>query len=47
MKAPLKDFEITDIEKARFMEPGDSGKMNYLPVIGVVKNLILNLSGIL
>ena len=33
-----KDFAITDIEKTRFMEPGDSGKMNYLPVIGVVKN---------
>ncbi len=34
----MKDFNITDLEKARFMEPGDSGKMNYLPVIGVVKN---------
>ena len=33
-----KDFKIADIEKARFMEPRDSGKMNYLPVIGVVKN---------
>ena len=33
-----KDFGITDIEKVRFMEPADSGKMNYLPVLGVVKN---------
>jgi len=33
-----KDFKITDIDKARFMEPRDSGKINYLPVIGVVKN---------
>jgi ABC-type transport system, involved in lipoprotein release, permease component len=33
-----KDFKITDIEKTRFMEPRDSGKINYLPIIGVVKN---------
>jgi putative ABC transport system permease protein len=33
-----KDFKITDIEKTRFMEPRDSGKMHYLPIIGVVKN---------
>ena len=33
-----KDFKITDIEKTRFMEPRDSEKINYLPVIGVVKN---------
>jgi len=33
-----KDFRITDIEKTRFMEPRDSGKINYLPVLGVVKN---------
>ena len=33
-----KDFKITDIEKTRFLEPRDSGKINYLPVIGVVKN---------
>jgi putative ABC transport system permease protein len=33
-----KDFNITDISKTRFMEPNDSGKVNYLPVIGVVKN---------
>jgi putative ABC transport system permease protein len=34
----VKDFNITDISNVRFMEPQDSGKMNYLPVIGVVKN---------
>jgi putative ABC transport system permease protein len=33
-----KDFQVTDINNVRFVEPGDSGKMNYLPVIGVVKN---------
>jgi putative ABC transport system permease protein len=33
-----KDFKVTDIDKTRFMEPRDSGKVNYLPVIGVVKN---------
>ena len=33
-----RDFKINDIEKARFMEPRDSGKIHYLPVIGVVKN---------
>jgi putative ABC transport system permease protein len=33
-----KDFKITDFEKARFMQPDDSGKVEYLPVIGVVKN---------
>ena len=34
----VKDFNITDMDKTRFMEPRDSGNMNYLPVIGVVKN---------
>lgn len=33
-----KDFKIDEIDKARFMEPSDSGKMNYLQVIGVIKN---------
>ncbi len=37
-ESAVKDFKITDIEKARFMEPRDSGKVNYLPIIGVVKN---------
>ncbi len=26
-EAAMKDFNITDLEKARFMEPGDSGKI--------------------
>ena len=34
----LKDFKVTDIDKTRFMERGDSDKVHYLPVIGVVKN---------
>jgi putative ABC transport system permease protein len=34
----IKDFGITDIEKARFGQPGDSGKLNFIQVIGVVKN---------
>ena len=34
----IKDFGITDIKMVRFMEPRDSGKMNYLPILGVVKN---------
>ena len=34
----LKNFNITDLEKARFMEPRDSGKIAYLPIIGVMKN---------
>jgi putative ABC transport system permease protein len=33
-----KDFNITDLASARFIEPGDSGKMKYLQVLGVVKN---------
>ena len=37
-ESAVKDFKINDIEKTRFMEPRDSGKVNYLPIIGVVKN---------
>ncbi len=33
-----KDFEISNIDEVRFIQPGDSGRMQYLPVIGVVKN---------
>jgi putative ABC transport system permease protein len=33
-----KDFNITDIEKTRFMLPHDSGKVSYMPILGVVKN---------
>jgi len=34
----VKDFGITDLDKVRFMEPGDSSERDFLPVIGVVKN---------
>ena len=37
-EAAKKDFNITDIEKVRFMNPDDSGKIAYIPIIGVVKN---------
>ena len=37
-ESAVKDFRISDVEKTRFIEPRDSGKLNYLPVIGVVKN---------
>jgi putative ABC transport system permease protein len=33
-----KDFKIEDITKTRFMMPHDSGKVTYMPIIGVVKN---------
>jgi putative ABC transport system permease protein len=34
----VKDFGINDLEKTRFMMPLDSGKVDYLQVVGVVKN---------
>jgi putative ABC transport system permease protein len=34
----IKDFNIIDLNKVRFMEPEDSGKIRYIPVIGAVKN---------
>jgi len=37
-EAAIKDFNITDLDKTRFMEPRDSGVVNYIPIIGVVKN---------
>jgi putative ABC transport system permease protein len=37
-ESAVKNFKITDLDKTRFMEPRDSGKINYLPIIGVVKN---------
>jgi putative ABC transport system permease protein len=37
-ESAVKDFSITNLENAKFMQPRDSGKMDYLPVIGVVKN---------
>jgi putative ABC transport system permease protein len=37
-ESAAKNFGITDIEKTRFMQPRDSGKYQYLQVIGVVRN---------
>jgi putative ABC transport system permease protein len=37
-ESAFRDFKVGDIEKTRFMEPRDSGKVHYLQVIGVVKN---------
>ncbi len=37
-EAAAKNFNITDIENARFMQPGDSGNFRTLQVIGIVKN---------
>ncbi|HUX94217.1 MAG TPA: ABC transporter permease [Bacteroidales bacterium] len=37
-ESTLKEFGITDIEKMRFLQPRDSGRFDYLQVIGVVKN---------
>jgi putative ABC transport system permease protein len=34
----LKDFNITDLGKVRFMQPNDSGKIEYVPILGVIKN---------
>jgi putative ABC transport system permease protein len=34
----VKNFSITDFATTRFSQPGDSGKINYMPIIGVVKN---------
>jgi putative ABC transport system permease protein len=33
-----RDFEIGDLEKARFMQPSENGTIGYLQVIGVVRN---------
>jgi putative ABC transport system permease protein len=37
-ESAVRNFSITDFAKTRFMQPRDSGKFDYLPVIGVVKN---------
>ncbi len=37
-ESAVRNFTITDFAKTRFIQPADSGKLNYLPVIGVVKN---------
>lgn len=34
----VKNFNITDPEKTRFMQPGDPRTRKYMPVLGVVKN---------
>ncbi len=36
-EAAVKNFNIADISKVRFMEP-DSPNVHYLPIVGVVKN---------
>jgi putative ABC transport system permease protein len=37
-EAAIKNFNITDYTKVRFVQPGDSGKKSYLPILGVVKD---------
>jgi putative ABC transport system permease protein len=37
-ESTLKNFGITNVQNTRFMEPLDSNKMRYLPIVGVVKN---------
>ena len=37
-ESAIKNFGITDIANTRIMESEDSGKMSYLPILGVVKN---------
>lgn len=37
-EAAIKNFSINDVQNTRFFQPDDSGNMEYLPVLGVVKN---------
>ena len=37
-ESAVKNFSITDFSKTRFTQPRDSGRVDYIPVIGVVKN---------
>lgn len=37
-ESAVKNFSITDFSKTRFLQPLDSGKVEYYPIIGVVKN---------
>ena len=37
-ESAVKEFELTDPEKVRFMQPRDSGRFAYRQVLGVVKN---------
>ncbi len=36
--AAVKKFALADLEKTRFIRPSSPGKVDYLPVIGVVKD---------
>jgi len=37
-EAAIKNFGITDLEKTRFFQPDDEGKIEYMPILGVIKN---------
>jgi len=37
-ESTARNFSITDIENTRFMQPSETGKFNYLQVIGIVKD---------
>ncbi len=37
-ESAVKNFELTDLENTRFMQPSPQGEMRYLQVIGVLKN---------
>ncbi|MGB8358030.1 MAG: FtsX-like permease family protein [Bacteroidales bacterium] len=37
-ESAVQDFGINDIENTRFMRPAEGGRIDYLQVIGVVKN---------
>jgi putative ABC transport system permease protein len=37
-EAAIRNFSITDIQNTRFFQPADSGRMEYFPILGVVKN---------
>ena len=37
-ESAVKKYGITDLEKTRIIEPGDTSQVNYMKIIGVVKN---------
>ena len=37
-ESAVKKYAITDLEKTRIIEPGDTSKVKYMKIIGVVKN---------
>ncbi|HUW92319.1 MAG TPA: FtsX-like permease family protein [Bacteroidales bacterium] len=37
-ESAVREFELKDIDQVRFMRPVEAGKMDYLQVIGVVRN---------